>query len=129
MLCVHKKWAKRYPLSAHFSIGYLLSSWIFKKWWQDFFCIIISSCDFWHDLKIYKFINRTFAKENLLWYNLSIKGGYILWITHYLNNSVVHIPGGGIYLAVSWYAFVCFTLYILLILYFCVPRLKFLEPK
>lgn len=26
----------------------------------------------------YKFINRTFAKENLLWYNLSIKGGFTM---------------------------------------------------
>lgn len=25
-----------------------------------------------------KFINRTFAKENLLWYNLSIKGGFAM---------------------------------------------------
>lgn len=24
------------------------------------------------------FINRTFAKENLLWYNLSIKGGFTM---------------------------------------------------
>ncbi len=27
---------------------------------------------------ICKFINRTFAKENLLWYNLSIKGGFTM---------------------------------------------------
>lgn len=33
-------------------------------------------CIFWHEHKIYKFINRTFAKESLLWYNLSIKGGF-----------------------------------------------------
>lgn len=32
-------------------------------------------------------------------------------------------------LAVSWYTFVCFILHIHLILHFCVPRLKFLEPK
>lgn len=35
-------------------------------------------CDFWHEHKIYKFINRTFAKENLFWYNLSIKGGFTM---------------------------------------------------
>lgn len=35
-------------------------------------------CNFWHEHKIYKFINRTFAKENLLWYNLSIKGGFTM---------------------------------------------------
>ena len=27
---------------------------------------------------ILKFINRTFAKESLLWYNLSIKGGFTM---------------------------------------------------
>ena len=37
--------------------------------------------------------------------------------------------GGEIYLAVSWYTFVCFILHIHLILHFCVPHLKFLEPK
>ena len=37
--------------------------------------------------------------------------------------------GGEIYLAVSWYTFVCFILHIHLILHFCVPLLKFLEPK
>lgn len=36
---------------------------------------------------------------------------------------------GEIYLAVSWYIFVCFILHIHRILHFCVPRLKFLEPK
>lgn len=37
--------------------------------------------------------------------------------------------GGEIYLTVSWYTFVCFILHIHLILQFCVPRLKFLEPN
>ena len=37
--------------------------------------------------------------------------------------------GGEIYLAVSRYTFVRFILHIYLILHFCVPRLKFLEPK
>ena len=37
--------------------------------------------------------------------------------------------GGEIYLAVSWYTFVRFILHIHLILHFCVPHLKFLEPK
>ena len=32
-------------------------------------------------------------------------------------------------MAVSWYTFVCFILHIHLISHFCVPRLKFLEPK
>lgn len=36
---------------------------------------------------------------------------------------------GMIYLAVSWYTFVRFILHIHLISHFCVPRLKFLEPK
>lgn len=35
-------------------------------------------CNFWHEHKIYKLINHTFAKENLLWYNLSIKGGFTI---------------------------------------------------
>lgn len=35
-------------------------------------------CNFWYEHKIYKFINRTFAKENLHWYNLSIKGGFTM---------------------------------------------------
>lgn len=48
--------------------------------------------------------------------------------------SVFHIflfklLGGEIYLAVLWYTFVDFILHIHLILHFCVPRLKFLEPK
>lgn len=46
-----------------FQSEYLLSSWIFKEWWQDFFCIIISSCDFWHEHKIYKFINDTLFEQ------------------------------------------------------------------
>ena len=37
--------------------------------------------------------------------------------------------GGEIYLAVSWYTFVCFILHIHLILHFCIPRLKFLQPN
>lgn len=37
--------------------------------------------------------------------------------------------GGEIYLAISRYTFVRFILHIYLILHFCVPRLKFLEPK
>ena len=37
--------------------------------------------------------------------------------------------GGEIYLAVLWYTFVDFILHIHLISHFCVPRLKFLEPK
>lgn len=37
--------------------------------------------------------------------------------------------GGEIYLAVSWYTFVCFILHIHRILHFCIPRPKFLEPK
>lgn len=37
--------------------------------------------------------------------------------------------GEEIYLAVSLYTFVRFILHIYLILHFCVPRLKFLEPK
>lgn len=35
-------------------------------------------CNFWHEHKIYKFINRTFEKENLFWYNSSIKGGFTM---------------------------------------------------
>ncbi|WP_270666470.1 hypothetical protein, partial [Faecalimonas umbilicata] len=37
--------------------------------------------------------------------------------------------GGEIYLAVSWYTFVYFIFHIHLISHFCVPHLKFLEPK
>lgn len=37
---------------------------------------------------ICKFINRTFAKENLLWYNLSIKGGFTM------NNTLFEQFGG-----------------------------------
>ena len=37
--------------------------------------------------------------------------------------------GGEIYLTVSRYTFVRFILHIYLILHFCVPRLKFLEPR
>ena len=44
-------------------------------------------------------------------------------------NPLLKLLGGEIYLAVSWYTFVCFILHIHLILHFCVPRLKFLEPK
>ena len=40
-----------------------------------------------------------------------------------------NLLGGEIYLAVSWYTFVCFILHIHLISHFCVPHLKFLEPK
>lgn len=40
-------------------------------------------CNFWHEHKIYKFINRTFAKENLLRYNLSIKGGFTIKTTSF----------------------------------------------
>lgn len=43
--------------------------------------------------------------------------------------SLFKLLGGGIYLAVSWYTFVCFILHIHLILQFYVPRLIFLEPK
>lgn len=52
------------------------------------FGIHIIRCKKWHRLQkfivifgtnyICKFINRTFAKENLLWYNLSIKGGFTM---------------------------------------------------
>lgn len=35
-------------------------------------------CNFWHEHKIYKFINRTLVKKNLLRYNLSIKGGFTM---------------------------------------------------
>lgn len=42
---------------------------------------------------------------------------------------LLHLLDGMIYLAVSWYTFVRFILHIHLILHFCVPRLKFLEPK
>lgn len=51
------------PSRLIFQSEYLLSSWIFKEWWQDFFCIIISSCDFWHEHKIYKFINDTLFEQ------------------------------------------------------------------
>ena len=37
--------------------------------------------------------------------------------------------GGEIYLAVFWYTFMHFILYIHHILQFCVPHLKFLEPN
>lgn len=37
---------------------------------------------------ICKFINRTFSKENLLWYNLSIKGGFTI------NNTLFEQFGG-----------------------------------
>ena len=43
--------------------------------------------------------------------------------------SLFKLLGGEIYLAVSWYTFVRFILHIHLISYFCVPLLKFLEPK
>ena len=42
---------------------------------------------------------------------------------------LLKLLGGEIYLAVSRYTFVRFILHIYLILHFCVPRLKFLEPK
>ena len=42
---------------------------------------------------------------------------------------LLKLLGGEIYLAVSWYIFVCFIIHIHLILHFCVPRLNFLEPK
>ena len=42
---------------------------------------------------------------------------------------LLKLLGGEIYLAVFWYTFVHFILHILLILHFCVPHLKFLEPK
>ena len=45
------------------------------------------------------------------------------------NMKLFKLLGGEIYLAVFWYTFVCFILHIHLILHFCVPRLKFLEPK
>lgn len=45
-------------------------------------------CNFWHEHKIYKFINRTLIKENLLWYNLSIKGGFTM------NNTLFEQFGG-----------------------------------
>lgn len=45
-------------------------------------------CNFWHEHKIYKFINRTLVKENLLWYNLSIKGGFTM------NNTLFEQFGG-----------------------------------
>lgn len=48
----------------------------------------IIRCDYWHVHKIYKFINRIFAKENLLWYNLSIKGGFTM------NNTLFEQFGG-----------------------------------
>lgn len=34
--------------------------------------------------------NRTFANKNLLWYNRSIKGGYLLWRKQYLNRWAAH---------------------------------------
>lgn len=37
---------------------------------------------------ICKFINRTFAKGNLLWYNLSLKGGFTM------NNTLFEQFGG-----------------------------------
>ena len=42
---------------------------------------------------------------------------------------LLKLLGGEIYLAVSWYTFVRFILHIHLISHFCVPHLKFLEPK
>ena len=42
---------------------------------------------------------------------------------------LLKLLGGEIYLAVSWHTFVCFILHIHLISHFCVPHLKFLEPK
>lgn len=47
-------------------------------------------CNFWYEHKIYKFINRTFAKENLHWYNLSIKGGFAM-------NNILFEQFGGTY--------------------------------
>jgi len=43
-----------------------------RKKWHGFqkFVVIFGTNE------TYKFINRTLAKENLLWYNLSIKGGF-----------------------------------------------------
>ncbi len=46
-----------------------------------------------------------------------------------LTYGLFKLLGGEIYLAVSLYTFVRFILHIYLILHFCVPRLKFLEPK
>ena len=44
-------------------------------------------------------------------------------------SGLLKLLGWEIYLAVSWYIFVCFIIHIHLILHFCVPHLKFLEPK
>ena len=46
-----------------------------------------------------------------------------------IKNLFILYLGGEIYLAVSWYIFVYFILHIHLISHFCVPHLKFLEPK
>ena len=45
------------------------------------------------------------------------------------DNPLFKLLDGMIYLAVSWYTFVRFILHIHLISHFCVPHLKFLEPK
>ncbi len=62
------------------------------------FGIHIIRCKKWHRLQkfivifgtnyICKFINRTFAKENLFWYNSSIKGGFTM------NNTLFEQFGG-----------------------------------
>ncbi len=45
------------------------------------------------------------------------------------SSALYELLGGEIYLAVSRCTFVHFILHIHLISHFCVPRLKFLEPK
>ena len=61
---------------------------------------------------------------------MSIKNPRTIDFTMILDfRGLFKLLGGEIYLAVSWYTFVCFILHIHLILHFCVPLLKFLEPK
>ena len=61
---------------------------------------------------------------------MSIKNPRTIDFTMILDfRGLFKLLGGEIYLAVSWYTFVCFILHIHLILHFYVPRLKFLEPK
>ena len=61
---------------------------------------------------------------------MSIKNPRTIDFTMILDfRGLFKLLGGEIYLAVSRYTFVRFILHIRLISHFCVPHLKFLEPK
>ena len=62
-----------------------------------------------HKVSAYHFTPETVHRQMMFW--------------------IIKLLGGEIYLAVSRYTFVNFIVHIHLISHFCVPRLKFLEPK